>query len=93
MTALTLTKMPPFEYCKLFCKVQSELKPPFFIGSQLRGAFGWALKELSTSLLMSFSARKMPIIAIALTLRLGKTPMNSAFISLAKPNKMLSLPC
>lgn len=54
MTALTLTKMPPFEYCKLFCRVQSELKPPFFIGSQLRGAFGWALKELSTSLFDEF---------------------------------------
>ena len=34
-------------YTKLSIVFKSEQKPPFFIGSQLRGAFGYALKRVS----------------------------------------------
>ncbi len=35
------------KYCKIDIKVKSQDKPPYFIGSQLRGAFGYALKKVT----------------------------------------------
>ena len=34
------------KYTKLTIKIKSNDKPPYFIGSQLRGAFGYALKKV-----------------------------------------------
>lgn len=34
------------KYTKIDFKVNSEVKPPMFMGSQLRGAFGYALKKV-----------------------------------------------
>lgn len=34
------------KFSQIFVRVKSSVKPPFFIGSQIRGALGWALKEL-----------------------------------------------
>ena len=33
-------------YTKLTIKINSSDKPPYFVGSQLRGAFGYALKRV-----------------------------------------------
>ncbi len=35
------------KYTKLTIKIKSNDKPPYFIGSQLRGAFGYALKKVT----------------------------------------------
>lgn len=35
-----------FKFCKIFVRVKDSIKPPFFIGSQVRGAMGWALKDV-----------------------------------------------
>ena len=34
-------------YAELRVKFEPSQKPPFFIGSQVRGAFGYALKSVS----------------------------------------------
>lgn len=34
------------KYTKLAIKINSTNKPPYFIGSQIRGAFGYALKNI-----------------------------------------------
>ena len=33
-------------YTKLTIKINTQDKPPYFIGSQIRGAFGYALKKI-----------------------------------------------
>jgi hypothetical protein len=35
------------KYTKLTIKINSTNKPPYFVGSQLRGAFGYALKKVT----------------------------------------------
>ena len=35
------------KYTKISIIIKSEQKPPYFIGSQLRGALGYALKKVS----------------------------------------------
>lgn len=44
------------KFCKITCLVRDELAPPFFIGSKLRGAFGWALKGYESELFGEFFA-------------------------------------
>lgn len=44
------------KFCKITCIVRDELAPPFFIGSKLRGAFGWALKGYESELFDEFFA-------------------------------------
>ncbi len=46
------------EFCKITCLVRDEVKPPFFIGSKLRGGFGWALKAVDGALFEDFFAAK-----------------------------------
>ncbi len=42
--------------CKITCRVRDGANPPFFIGSMLRGAFGWALKATDGALFEAFFA-------------------------------------
>ncbi len=44
------------EFCKITCLVRDEVKPPFFIGSKIRGSFGWALKAVDGALFEDFFA-------------------------------------
>lgn len=46
------------KFCKITCRVRDEIKPPFFIGSKLRGSFGWALKAVDGALFEDFFAAK-----------------------------------
>lgn len=46
------------KYTKISIKINSDDKPPYFIGSQIRGAFGYALKSVNESLFEEFYLKK-----------------------------------
>lgn len=62
-------------YTKLTIKINSSDKPPYFVGSQLRGAFGYALKNIEknveNSLYSKFFEKKNEIHQYRFDIRLS----------------------
>lgn len=58
-------------YTKLTIKINSTDKPPYFVGSQLRGAFGYALKNINSELFNIFFEQKNTIHKYRFDIRLG----------------------
>ncbi|WP_418179165.1 CRISPR system precrRNA processing endoribonuclease RAMP protein Cas6 [Aliarcobacter lanthieri] len=59
------------KYTKLTIKINSSDKPPYFMGSQLRGAFGYALKNINSNLFNKFFEQKDTIHQYRFDIRLG----------------------
>lgn len=66
-------------YTKLTLKLNSPHKPPYFMGSQLRGAFGYALKSLSPKLYKEFFTQKNSIHPYRFDIRLGMSRYEFSF--------------
>lgn len=59
------------KYTKINVKIHTKDKPPYFMGSQLRGAFGYALKNVSLSLYDRLIEEKNIIHPYRFDIRLG----------------------
>lgn len=59
------------KYTKITIKINSNGTPPYFMGSQLRGAFGYALKNVSPKLYEDFFAKENIIHPYRFDIRLG----------------------
>lgn len=73
------------KYTKITIKINSDDKPPYFMGSQLRGAFGYALKnitnrkEIKDNLFNKFIEQKNVIHQYRFDIRLGLAAYEFSF--------------
>lgn len=67
------------KYTKISVKINQDDKPPYFIGSQIRGAFGYALKSVNENLFEEFFVKENAIHPYRFDVRLGQKSYEFSF--------------